>query len=741
MNSRKLREGSAVVAGVLGLLLLAGGPTLAAGPVFWDWPADRAMDELELEGATLDDAGHLVAGMTARPLGPDGPEVCWTAVPDGDGGYFTGTGHGGEIHHLDAQGKGRVHARLEGTEIFALLRLPGGDLLAGCGPEGYLFRVGRDGAARVVGTVAEGYVWALSAGADGRVWIAAGSPAALYRYGPADDAFGRVAGFDAQNALDVLARPDGGVLVATQGPGLVFRVDAKGQSRLVHETAQDEARQFIIGPEGAVFLLALRTADDLDEAAGRPGGVAPSPPPALLALLGGEPTPETPAAALYRIGEDDRVETWWSGPDELLTAAWSERWGWLAGGPLGDDESHATLQRLIPPRSQHVLARWEGGDVLQILVDPDGGEPLAACQAHPGAVVVLGDNGHLPRQATSPPLDGGRPVQWGRLGWQGDAPQAGLRWSVRGGNRSVPDETWTAWSDAWTDADHAIDLPPTRFLQWRVAFPAGRKATGARVTSVAVSAWQDNLPPVIADFQLEQLQDITLGGMISGSDNVTQRFRSGLQAEFSRGAAEDDWPGPVRGGLGRPVRIFTWQGSDPNGDRLTYRLAYRRQGGDAWRPLPTSRPDRFETRETLLSWDTTEVADGVYEVRLTASDERDNPAGRTLGASRILGPIRVDNTAPEITDFRLEAIPTGFRVRCRARDAGHVLGGARIFLPDGSVERLDPVDRICDSPDEKFAAEVAWPRDGAPTGVVPWRVRLEVRDLAGNLQVVEGDVR
>ena len=55
----------------------------------------------------------------------------------------TGTGHGGEIHHVDARGEARLVAQVEAAEVFSLLLLPGGDLLAGCGPEGELLRVAR----------------------------------------------------------------------------------------------------------------------------------------------------------------------------------------------------------------------------------------------------------------------------------------------------------------------------------------------------------------------------------------------------------------------------------------------------------------------------------------------------------------------------------------------------------------------------------------------------------------------
>ncbi len=494
-----------------------------------------------------------------------------------------------------------------------------------------------------------------------------------------------------------------------------------------------------------MFLLALQSGEMALHSGAASGASAPVPPVSLMPLLDLVDAETVAPAALYRLQADDVVELFWTGQKSLMTAAWSPQWGWLAGGELATEGGHAILHRLTPPSGAHTLARWAGGDVLDILVPADADGELVVCQAHPGGVFGLSGrdrgDGEL-RVAQSAPLDGGRPVHWGRLTWRGEGETGRLLWSVRGGNRAQPDGTWSQWSKSWSDRDHDLELAPSRYLQWRVEFPADAGRDDAwRVQQVSVSAWQENLAPVIGGLQLEYLKDIFLGGMLNGSDNVTQRFRSGLQAEFSRNMVVDKWAGPGRSAMGRSVRVFTWAGSDPNGDRITYRLEYQLLGDNTWRPIGTSRPGVFETGETLASWDTSEVPDGQYLVRLTASDKRDNPEALVLKTERLLGPVQVDNTAPEVADFKVQATATGFSLRCRVEDGASVLAGARVVLPDGSSERLDPVDRICDSRSEDFAAEIVWPRPGKLAGGQPWRVRFEARDLRGNLVFAEGEVR
>ena len=718
-------------------------PTLAlgAGPIYWDWPADRSFDELELSGAAINEAGHLAAGLTATTRGPEGPEVFWLALPDGRGGFYTGTGHGGEVHYTSAGGESRLVARLEATEVFSLHLLPDGDLLAGCGPEGQLYRIDNSGESRLVGTVPGGYIWAMEQGEDSsNVWLATGSPAGLYRYNWQTEAVTEELSLVAENTLDLRLTAGGALLLATQGPGLIYSYQPGHDPVLLFEAAQDEVRQFITGPDDEIFALALHTADEAMSAmAGRAVTAQPTPSPALMPLLGMSDIPDIAPAGLYRVQPDGAVETWWTGQLEVMTAAWSPRWGWLAGGQMGADSAQATLHRLTPPYGAHTLAHWDGGDVLNILVPESEDGELIVCQAHPGGMVGVSNKSEQPRVAKSPPLDGGQPVQWGRLNWRGSSGDENLKWSVRGGNRSQPDETWTAWSKSWQDSDHAIDLPPSRFLQWRVEFPDDDAQWS--VIEASTSAWQDNREPVIAQFQLEYLKDLHLGGMMNGGENVTQRFRSGLQAEFSHNVVPNNWAGPDRGAQGRSVRIFTWQGSDPNGDRVSYRLDYRRAGEEAWRPVSTARPGVFETSETLASWDTSEVPDGVYHLRLTASDRRDNPEHLALETERFLGPLMLDNTSPEVSGLKVQATATGFSLKCRVDDKFNSVAGARLVLPDGTIERLDPVDRICDSLREDFAVEVIWPRENSPVVEKPWQVKIEVRDLGGNLSSAAGEVR
>ena len=728
-------------AGLLPILLAS---TALAGPLYWDWPEGVPLTEVTLDGAALDEAGHLIAGLGAGPLPPGGPEVFWCIEADGRGGFYSGTGHGGEIHHTDARGQARLVAQVEAAEVFSLLLLPGGDLLAGCGPEGELLRIGPDGTVSELGQVPGGYVWAMSAGPDGRIWLATGSPAAVWVLDK-DGKPGPAVELPAQNVLDLAWDAAGHLLASTQGPGLVYRLDpahpdrpellfAARPGRGAPVPARSRRRPVRAGPGG-------RRRDEDTGGRARPGGGngngngngGGNGHGGMISLRDLQLEVGPPRAALYRLGDDGLVTPYWSGETDLMIAAWTERWGWVGGGVVSDDDGRSTLHRLTPPAGMQSLAGWEGGDVMAILPDP-ARQRLIVCEAHPGGLSELSEQPAGPRVAVSRIVDAGRSVRWGRLRWQGQGEGTAPSWSVRSGNRAEPDADWSAWSDAWRGHDEPIPAPAGRYLQWRVAFPQGEEARSWQVTGVSLSAWRENLPPVIAAFDLEQVQEIFGGGLMPRGENVTQTLQSGLRVEYGRQSSRDLRADPARAAETRAVRTLSWRADDPDGDRLAYDLEFRRVGETVWRPVLTA------TQETIGAWDTAGLADGQYELRLGASDAPDNPAAEALRTRRLLAPVAVDNTPPVVSRLALERTTRGVRVRFRAEDTAGVLATATVVLPDGSRERLDPADLICDSAREDFDREVVWPREGAAAVAGPWSLRVEVSDLGGNRGFADAEV-
>jgi hypothetical protein len=163
------------------------------------------------------------------------------------------------------------------------------------------------------------------------------------------------------------------------------------------------------------------------------------------------------------------------------------------------------------------------------------------------------------------------------------------------------------------------------------------------------------------------------------------------------------------------ARSATWEASDPDDDTLRYMLELRRVGEEAWRELARD----LET--TFYSWDSRGTSDGLYELRLTASDGEDNARESARSDVRVSDPFSIDHTPPRLEN--LQASTDRKRVTFVAVDPGGRVAAVEVAQGASPWHRVIPEDGIEDGERERYAVEL-------PAGE---ELRLRVTDAAGNL--------
>ncbi len=384
----------------------------------------------------------------------------------------------------------------------------------------------------------------------------------------------------------------------------------------------------------------------------------------------------------------------------------------IATGPDG------RLYRLERGREIVLVTGVDARQITRFAGRPRAGARTASfATANPGRVLAPGAGDQSPATFTSAVRDSKNIAAWGLVRWES---AGAVSLFTRSGNTEVPDDSWSDWTGPHVARQgEAIKSPPARFLQWKAVLTRPAGADAPQVTSVTVAYLPRNARPVIASvtvhppgvvFQRPYSSD---EGAIAGLDDVT------ADARRPPGDPAQPAPAPGRRMFQKGLQTLAWKAEDPDGDRLTYTLQYRREGESTWRDL------RSGLLDSLFVWDTTSVPDGRYVVRVLASDSPTNAAERALSGERDSDAIEIDNTPPQITTdvTRQDAVT---RLAVRVRDAQSPIQKMEYSVEGGAWQLVYPVDGLADSPDERYEIVL-------PAGVDPARVVLRATDQLQNV--------
>jgi hypothetical protein len=157
-----------------------------------------------------------------------------------------------------------------------------------------------------------------------------------------------------------------------------------------------------------------------------------------------------------------------------------------------------------------------------------------------------------------------------------------------------------------------------------------------------------------------------------------------------------------------------WDAVDGNDDTLIFQIEIRAEDEANWKQLAEKLEDSY------LSWDSTSFADGLYRVRVTASDAPSNPVSEIKTHSRTSEPFLIDNTAPSVGDLSGQLAQGKLRVRFTASDTATAIQAAEYSLDGGEWKRVLPASRLFDSQNLSFDFEI----DAAGSGEHTLAVRV-----------------
>jgi hypothetical protein len=535
--------------------------------------------------------------------------------------------------------------------IFAIVTDSTGNIFLGTGPQGKVYQLDPQGReAKLLYDCLDNNILSLSVGSDGFVYAGSDERGLVYKIDPRTKTATVLYDSD-QPEVTALLLASG--LISGQGD-----LYAAATSARIVDSAERFASQLPMAgrpevpsqkPEsasdgGLKLQIANTKRGDAAASAARPTPVA-------------KPARPSQASCVYKITKDGFVTDIFSETAVLFCLA--EQDGKLLVGAGNDGQLFA-----VDPVSEQEAIIYKDEQASQITAVAVAGNDLYLGTANPAKLIRLGKPFASEGTYTSDLIDAGQPAKWGKLQIEADMPR-GCKVMVasRSGNvKDVNDPTFSNWTDL-VEVTEPIQLrcPLGRFCQYKLVLQSEQGRTSPVIREIAVASAVPNLAPKVKSVSVNRVE----------APGKTGVFKISYKAE------------------------------DDNGDKLTYKIDFRKVGRINWIELQ----DDIEKEDH--EWDGKTVEDGRYEVRVTASDARSNTTTTKLAGSRISDPVVVDNTGPEIktVEQKIDA-ENGKKfvtLRLQVSDELSAIGQLQ-YTVDSNAEWKGtvPEDLVYDTTDEKF---------------------------------------
>lgn len=719
--------------------LWAGGATAWESNTFADFVKGR------FQGISLTRDGRLTLAPSLETLASTGEAGIWSVIAAPDGTIYFSTGHRGRVYQVKPGGQPAVLWAAQQPEVFALALDARGRLYAGTSPDGRIYRIENGKATEFFNPSAK-YIWGLTSGPDGAVYVATGDQGRIWRVSP--DGHGEVWYETGQSHVTALALDSSGRLLAgTEPNGILFRIEAKDKAFVLYDSSLPEIRSIVPAPDGSLYIAALggalaqkqaqaataaaasqkdqpsvTTSITVTSDAYTQGGVEIKPKPeAAKPPSATAETAPTPAAidvtgvekaALYRIAPDNMVETVWSSKEEnVFDLALQD------GEPVFSTDERGRIYRLSRDLKATLLLETHESETTRLLPTPKG---IVAATSNQAKLYRLSTDPATKGVYESPVHDAGNVARWGRLDWRMDGTAGKISFRTRAGNSQRPDRTWSSWSEPVTDVNKAlVSSPNARYIQWQAEIqPVNGQAP--ILDSVSVSYQPQNGRPVVRSVQVTpqwvpSAQKAAVAAPqtpISYSITVTDSGDAGT-------ATSNGTPTQNINRSGTPQLFIAWQADDPDGDKLVYSLWYRAEDEENWKLLKSEINDNTYMQETEI------FADGRYYFRVLASDQPANSPTTAKEGELVSQPVLIDQTPPAVTMGAPRVNGSQIEIDADATDANSPIRRGEYSFDGSAWKLLDAADGIADSKQERFVV-----RFNAISG--EHSVVVRVFDSAGN---------
>lgn len=719
-------------------LLLAFLSTFAAAEGTQTWRQSKFEDfeKGTAKGVAITSEGQLELAPSFKLINTTPSTFIWAMAADREGNIYAATGAPARVYRITPEGRATVIFQPKELQVQALA-LNGDVLYAATSPDGRIYKIERRTAgaksaapAQPPTATAESqsaaeepvdpnytsslffdpqtkYVWDLALDTKGDLYVATGDRGEIYRVTPtgehslffkSDEPHIRVLAFDAK----------GDLIAGSDGSGLIYRISPAGQAFVLYSAPKKEITALAVDKSGNIYAAGVGekraqtvTATPMmaapppaAPAGGQPGkgAAAPAPGPTVPFFVPGSAT--AGGSEIYQIAPDGSPKRIWSSNDDIVYALTFDQHGHLLAGT-------GNKGRIYVVRNDEEftdLLKASANQVTAFATAPGGA--IYAATANLAKVFEIGAGPGTEGTYESDVFDARIFSRWGRAEVRGGG---NYDFYARSGNVDNPDRNWSPWNKVDLAKGAELDVPPARFVQWRVVLHPG--STPPRVEEVVLNYLTKNVAPEVDDVIVQVGYRYPVLPKAQGLD---------IAAAQATGAAApariDVTPPPVRDRDSIAVR---WAAHDDNDDQLTYSIYYRGDQETRWKLLKDDISDKY------YSFDAGLLPDGGYTIRVAASDAPSHSPDEALSSFLDSDRFEVDNTPPVVADLNAAPDSSGLlHITFRAVDSFSPIKRAEYSIDAGDWQYVEPVGQISDSRTENYDFTTPVPPVGTLAGAV-----------------------
>lgn len=202
----------------------------------------------KFDGTALSDDGRVTLGYKMEQKFETTEPYIWDVEYDSKGNLWAGSGNKGILYKIDKDGKSREAAILPGVGVTAIAIDSKDNVYAATMPGGKIFQISKDGEKKEYANVNSGYVWDMKFGKDGALYCVTGLPGGAFKIEGENKVMPLYISRES-HFLSMFLDGKGGLYAGTSPEGLVVRVDIKEAEKtsggmpaaLINSAAKDKA--------------------------------------------------------------------------------------------------------------------------------------------------------------------------------------------------------------------------------------------------------------------------------------------------------------------------------------------------------------------------------------------------------------------------------------------------------------------------------------------------------------------